>query len=242
MKAIDINSDVGEGIGNEAQLMPYLTSCNIACGGHAGDEKTIETVICLAMKHSVKIGAHPSYPDRANFGRKEIDISDLALKASIKEQVERVAAFAKAYKSPLHHIKPHGALYNKAARDEKTARLIVETVLEIDENLVLYVPYKSVIATVAQGKLKTLTEGFADRAYNKDYSLASRTTEGAVLDDVADVIKHCFQMISNKLVTIEGHILPFYLDTLCVHGDNPQALYILEKLTTALKRSNIKIC
>lgn len=240
-KIIDINSDVGEGIGNETQLMPYLSSCNIACGGHAGNKETMEAVVRLAMEHNVKIGAHPSYPDRANFGRKEMDISHLALKESFKEQVDRVSAFAKAHNSPLHHIKPHGALYNKAARNEETARLIVQITLEIDDNLILYVPYKSVIEEIAQGKLRTKIEGFADRAYNADYSLVSRNMKGAVLEKASQVIAHCSQLIDGKLTTTDGQLLPFKMDTLCVHGDNAHALDILKKLTNVLKGSNIQI-
>lgn len=241
IRYIDINSDVGEGIGNEALLMPYLSSCNIACGGHAGDDKTIQTVVRLAVKYNVKIGAHPSYPDRVNFGRTEMQISNSDLKQSIKEQINRVSAFAKAHKSPIHHIKPHGALYNKAAQEEETARLIVQTVQEINEHLVLYVPYKSVIAEVARGKLKTMIEGFADRTYNSDYTLVSRQKAGAVLEDTARVIAHCKRMIAQEIQTIDGQIIPFQMNTLCVHGDNTHALEILRKLTAALRADNIQL-
>jgi UPF0271 protein len=249
MVQIDINSDVGEGVGNEALLMPYLSSCNIACGGHAGDPETIEKVITLAMKYEVKIGAHPSYPDRANFGRKVLQMDLTALKKSLKEQILQVSAFLpicsvgqKAQQTSLHHIKPHGALYNKAAVDEVTARLIIETIEEIDDRLCLYVPYHSVIAELAKGRLQTKVEGFADRNYNDDYSLVSRSEKEALLTDPEKVWKHIVPMITeHRLRTITGKEVSFEIDTLCVHGDTTSAIEIVKYVHAKCMQHEISI-
>ena len=242
MIQIDINSDVGEGVGNEALLMRYLSSCNIACGGHAGDSETIEKVIGLAVKYHVKIGAHPSYPDRANFGRKVLEIDASELKRSLKDQILRVSAFAKLQQTNLHHIKPHGALYNKAAADAITAKLIIETIEEIDDSLSLYVPYNSVISALAKGRLQTVVEGFADRNYNDDYSLVSRSKKEALLTDPEAIWNHILPMITQgKLRTITGKELPFEVDTLCVHGDTAKAIEIVKHIYHECKRTEISI-
>ncbi|MFT5752443.1 MAG: UPF0271 protein [Flavobacteriales bacterium] len=242
MFQIDINSDVGEGVGIEALLMPYLSSCNIACGGHAGDLETIEKVIALAMKHHVKIGAHPSYPDRANFGRKVLTIDASDLKLSLKEQILRVSAFAKAQQTSLHHVKPHGALYNKAAADAVTAKAIIETIEEIDDRLCLFVPYNSVIADLAKGRLRTMVEGFADRNYNEDYSLVSRSEKDALLTDPEKVWKHILPMITeHKLRTITGKEVSFQIDTLCVHGDTISAIEIVQHVHSQCVRHEISM-
>tara|TARA_R110001632_G_scaffold28463_1_gene75869 strand:- start:799 stop:1551 length:753 start_codon:yes stop_codon:yes gene_type:complete len=249
MLKIDINSDVGEGIGNEASLMPYLSSCNIACGAHAGDVETIKKVVDLAIKYKVKIGAHPSYPDRANFGRREMKMTAANLKKSIRSQIKLVSdclltgqAGLKGQQSALHHIKPHGALYNKAAKDEAIANIIIETIEEFDDQLCLFVPYNSVIADLAKDRLATMVEGFADRNYNEDYSLVSRSQIDAVLTDPDAVWKHIFSMITkNKLHTIKGVIKPFQIDTLCVHGDTTTAIEIIKHLHQRCEQNQISI-
>lgn len=242
MFQIDINSDVGEGIGNEAFLMPYLSSCNIACGAHAGDPETIEKVIRLAIEHRVKIGAHPSYPDRVNFGREVLPMDFEDLKRSLKEQIWVVSAFAKAQNTTLHHIKPHGALYNKAASDKVIANLIIEIIEEIDENLCLYVPYQSMIASLAEGRVQTMIEGFADRNYNEDYSLVNRSEPYALLTDPEAVWNHVHPMIvENNMIAVTGKRLPFQMDTLCVHGDTSSALAIVEQLRLQCAKHQISI-
>jgi len=137
---IDINADVGEGIGNEAELMPYLSSCNIACGGHAGSPEIIKTVIQLAKKHDVKIGAHPSFPDPQNFGRKEMALPTNELVTSLKSQIKEVLTIAKSLNVYLHHVKPHGALYNLVAKNTAIAKLLVAVIKSFKEPLCLYVP------------------------------------------------------------------------------------------------------
>lgn len=242
MYSIDLNSDVGEGIGNEAQLMPFLSSCNIACGGHAGDIVTIQDTIQFAIEHHVKIGAHPGYPDKENFGRMILDIPASVLRDSLKEQILRVKNFAERQHQKLHHVKVHGALYNLAAIDIDIAHLIIDVVQKIDDQLVLYVPYQSVIQKEAKGILKMMIEGFADRRYNNDYTLVNRTLPKAVIHDVTEVLDHIIPMIKEQqLITINDDHMPFQIDTLCVHGDTPEALEILQKIHHGLKMYQIHI-
>ena len=242
MYHIDLNSDVGEGVGNEAQLIPLLSSCNIACGGHAGDDATIQETIQLAIQHDVKIGAHPGYPDKENFGRTIVDMSVTALRESLKEQILTVKNFAERQHQKLHHVKVHGALYNLAAVDVTIARLIIAIVQEIDDQLVLYVPYQSVIQKEAKGMLQTKVEGFADRRYNNDYTLVSRALPKAVIHDATEVIDHIIPMIKEQqLTTITNETLPFQIDTLCVHGDTPAAFQILKEIHQGLKKHEIHI-
>ncbi|MFT5891199.1 MAG: UPF0271 protein [Dokdonia sp.] len=242
MYHIDLNSDVGEGVGNEAQLAPLLSSCNIACGGHAGDDATIQETIQLAIAHNVKIGAHPGYPDKENFGRIIVDISVTALRDSLKEQIVTVKNFAERQHQKLHHVKVHGALYNLAAVDVTIARLIIDVVQEIDDQLVLYVPYQSVIQKEAKKRLKTKVEGFADRRYNNDYTLVSRTLPNAVIHHGLEVLDHIIPMIKEQqLTTITGEKVPFQIDTLCVHGDTPAAFQILKEIHQGLKMHQIHI-
>lgn len=233
---IDINSDVGEGVGNESQLMPYLSSCNIACGGHAGTKKTMLETLAFAKAYNVKIGAHPSYPDAANFGRKVMDISNTDLKIAIKHQIQGLKRLAKTTGQKLHHIKPHGALYNLAAIDETIAELMVQCILEIDDSLALFTPYQSVIFDVAHGKLETVIEGFADRAYNEDYTLAPREVKGAVLTESENVISQVLDTMQHQqITTINGVKIPFTAATFCVHSDTLNAVNIARKLYNALK-------
>jgi len=241
MKTIDLNSDVGEGVGNETQLLPLLSSCNIACGAHAGDEATMKAVVALAIKHQVKIGAHPGYEDKANFGRIPLSLSRKELKDSITTQIISLQAITQSEGGTLHHVKPHGALYNKAAIDAATAAVIIEAVSEIDKNLVLYVPYNSVIEELAKNILPIVVEGFADRNYNPDYTLVSRSQENALLTEPSQVLQHIKAMVAQEqLHCIDGSILPIQLDTLCVHGDTPQALEILKYLSRQAAQHQIK--
>ena len=240
---VDINADVGEGLNNEAQLMPYLSSCNIACGGHAGDSKTMLQVVQLAKRFKVKIGAHPSFPDKQNFGRQVLDMSCADLYTSLKQQIRYLMQILRNEHAILHHVKPHGALYNLAAIDEKTAKVIIEVVKSIALPLYLYVPYGSVIADLAKREnIKITFEAFADRNYNEDLSLVSRSEPNAVITNTDEVFEHVRKMIFDKKVrTINGVEVGINADTYCVHGDNPEALKLLQKLTKKLQESEVVI-
>ena len=240
---IDINVDTGEGIGNESQLMPYISSCNIACGGHAGDSETMRNVVKLAKQHSVKIGAHPSFPDKANFGRQVMDMPCVALYTSIKNQIKDLITILDEEHVALHHIKPHGALYNLAAVDEKAANVIVEVIKALAVPLKLYVPFNSVIANIAiQNNIQIMYEAFADRNYNNDLTLASRQEKHAVIHDADAMFNHVYNMILNKKVkTISGKLITLKAETFCVHGDHPDAINVITNLVSRLKNKGIKI-
>ena len=243
VRIIDINADVGEGLNNEAILMPYLSSCNIACGGHAGDENTMMEVVKLAKVNKVKIGAHPSFPDKENFGRQIMKISCADLYTSLKHQVRSLMKVLRTEHTMLHHIKPHGALYNLAAVDQKTAEVIIEVVKSIAFPIYLYVPYGSVIANLAQKEnIKITYEAFADRNYKADLTLVSRSQNNAVITDPIEVFEHVKNMIfRQKVKTINGVEVEIKADTFCVHGDNPEAIKLLQNLTEKLQRSKVII-
>lgn len=243
MKTIDINCDLGEGIENEELLMPFISSCNIACGGHYGDEKSIRKTIELALKKNVKIGAHPSFPDRENFGRKVINITPENLKEHLKSQLNLISSQLTRLHGKLHHIKAHGALYNLIAKDRETANVYLDAIEECTESVYLYLPYNSVVDILAKERnFKVKYEVFADRNYNNDLSLVSRTSDNALLIDPEKVINHVLFMIHNKAVkTIEKKSISITADTFCIHGDNKNALMILRELTDELKKQDIKI-
>jgi len=241
--SIDINADIGEGIGNESELMPLLSSCNIACGGHAGNIETMKMCVELAKLHQVKIGAHPSFPDKENFGRKIVDMSCSALYQTIKNQVKDLMNVARLQHTALHHVKPHGALYNLAAKDKNTAEVIVEVMKSIHLPLTLYVPYGSVVAQIAiKAGIPITYEVFADRNYNDDLSLVSRTLENAIITDLNTMSNHVENMIHNNIVkSINGVGVPIKAQTICVHGDNPEAIELVKKLRQNLIDSGTKI-
>ncbi len=240
---IDINADVGEGLANEAHLMPYLSSCNIACGGHAGDFESMKTVVKLAEQHNVKIGAHPSFPDKENFGRRFVEMSSADLYTSLKHQIRSLMTVLRNERLPLHHIKPHGALYNFAVKDEKIATVIIEVIKSIALSIKLYAPFNSVIANLAQQEHIPVTfEAFADRNYNEDLSLVSRDKKNAIITDSNLAFKHIYKIISEqKVMTIDGVEVALKANTFCMHGDNPEVLNILKNLTNKLHKKGIKI-
>ncbi len=242
MTQIDLNSDVGEGVGNETELMPLISSCNIACGGHAGDENTMSETIGLALKYHVKIGAHPSYPDRLNFGRKVMDISSQDLISSIKKQLTSFLNLLKKEGGELHHIKPHGALYNVIAKDEDLANTFLDAVEDLKE-VPIYVPYLSKMHKVAIKRgFRFYLEAFADRNYHADLRLVSRVDKNALINEPKMVLEHVLNMAKNGQVkTMDGEFIKIMAHTFCVHGDTPSALKILMYLHQELPNYNIQI-
>lgn len=241
-RTIDINCDVGEGIGNEQELFPMISSCNIACGGHAGTVETIRLCLKLAQQHNVHIGAHPSYPDKENFGRVSVVISDEDLISSIQSQMQRFSAACNQLGVALHHIKPHGALYNDIAKNEKKAHAFLKAIAPYKEQVFLYVPYGSVIQELAiADDFKIKREAFADRNYNTDLSLVSRIHENALISNGKDVVKHLMLMFNENVVnTISGDLIPIQADTYCIHGDTPAASQILAYITKQLPTYNLQ--
>lgn len=240
---IDINVDMGEGIDNESQIMPYISSCNIACGGHAGDFDSMYQVSELAKKHNVKIGAHPSFPDKVNFGRKAIKMPHDALKTSIKSQIQDLIVVLNTLNLPLHHVKPHGALYNLAAIDDTIANCIIEVIKSLSLPVKLYVPYNSVIAKCAiEEGINIVYEAFADRNYNDDLTLVSRTQKDAVIHDSEMLFEHVYSMMSTKKVkTLQGNYKTIKAETFCIHGDNPEAKNLILNLVEKLNDKGVKV-
>ena len=244
----DINCDLGEysgteNPGNDELIMPFITSANIACGFHAGDPFTIEKTIMLARKSGVKIGAHPSYPDRENFGRASMKISDKELTESLIYQIGAVKAIAEASGEKLSHVKPHGALYNDAAADYNLAMVIVQAVKSVDNSLFLFGPSGSQMQKAADDEgLKFVGEFFADRAYNDDGTLVSRKIAGSVLHDTKMVIGRVLKMVKDKeVITISGKIIHITAQTVCIHGDNELAPVFARELMSELKANGINV-
>jgi UPF0271 protein len=238
---IDINCDVGEGVGNESKLFPLISSCNIACGGHAGSVDTIRTCLKLAQKYQVHIGAHPSYPDKENFGRIPMDISENDLIESIRNQMQLFLNECKRLGATLNHIKPHGALYNEIAKDEKKARVFLKAIEPFKDNTFIYVPSGSVIHNLAIScNFEVKREAFADRNYNTDLSLVSRKKDNALITKGEDVLQHMLLIYTENLVkTISGEKLTLLADTYCIHGDTPSAFQILTYITNHLPQYNL---
>ena len=229
---IDINCDLGEGLDNEHIIVPLISSCNISCGAHAGSIEIMDKVIQLAVKHKVKIGAHPSFPDRKNFGRKVLDISNSDLQKSLEDQLTILKDRALLQNATIHHVKPHGALYNLIAVNREKASIVIAAIQHVFEAVKLYVPYQSRIEEVAvQSGIEIVYEAFADRMYNEDLSLVSRTFSNALIEDKLEVLKQV-QKISNKqlVTTVNFHEKKIKASTFCVHGDTKNAIEILEYL------------
>jgi UPF0271 protein len=242
-KSIDLNCDMGEGMDNDALLMPLISSANIACGYHAGDSATIKTTIMMALKHGVAIGAHPGFADRANFGRKEMLLDEATLFQLVSDQIKIIASIASICGAKIHHVKPHGALYNMAAKDERMARVIASAVKEFNPSLVLYGLSKSFLISEAKAiGLATASEVFADRTYQSDGSLTPRTDANAMLETVNDSLKQVLQMVQQKTVTsVYGKKIPLDVGTICIHGDGEQAVDFAKQINEFLHHQHIRV-
>lgn len=243
MNHIDINCDLGEGLPNDTELMNYISSCNIACGGHAGDIHTMDTAIALAMQHNVKIGAHPSYPDKTNFGRKQIAISLDELQISIEQQLRIFVERVTLQKGILHHVKAHGALYNVAAKDITVAQVLISAIKNTTNRVFLYVPFNSVLEKLAmENDIPIQYEAFIDRNYNDDGSLVSRSLENSVIHDKYKALEHLLFMIQyQKVKSISGKKIELASQTFCIHGDNKNVIDMITFIRESLPHNNIKI-
>tara|TARA_B100000768_G_scaffold2427_1_gene3132 strand:- start:1333 stop:2067 length:735 start_codon:yes stop_codon:yes gene_type:complete len=238
---LDINADVGEGIENENKLFPFISSCNIACGGHTGNYKTMLSTVGLAKQYNVKIGAHPSFEDRENFGRKILKVDKKELLSSLINQVESLQDILKNQEIKLNHIKAHGALYNLSAYDKDSAKIIIELAKKIDTKL--YVPYSSLISKMAKEQgVETYNELFVDRNYNSDLTLVSRENSNALINDSKTMFEHVKKIINDQIITsINNKNMSVEFDTLCIHGDSPNAIELIKELHFKLKNIGIKI-
>ncbi|KAF0811861.1 hypothetical protein IGB42_03671 [Andreprevotia sp. IGB-42] len=232
---IDLNADLGEGAPHDAELMALISSASIACGGHAGDVDSMRATVLAARAHGVRIGAHPSYPDRAHFGRRSLQITPAKLAIDITAQLWSLKAVCFEAGVSFSYVKPHGALYNDAARDAALADLIAGTIHEIDPGLALMgLAGSELIAAGQRAGLATISEVFADRAYLADGSLMPRDQPGAVLDHEAALAQALTVVNRGGLTAVDGTWLALNADSICVHGDNPHALAFLQLLHARL--------
>jgi UPF0271 protein len=218
---IDLNCDMGENIGNDEDIMPYITSANIACGFHAGDSKTMQTTVRLAKKYGVAVGAHPSWLDVEGFGRREMSLPPDEVGALILYQIGALYAIAKEERVQLHHVKPHGALYNQAAKDDILANAIARAVKRFSRDLILFgLAGSSLIRAGMEAGLQVANEGFPDRNYNPDGTLVSRKEPHAIIHFPDEVAKHALDLVQHGILFGDVRVK---VDTLCLHGDNPEA-------------------
>jgi len=238
---IDLNADLGEGGKFDPQLLSLITSANIACGGHAGDPHSMRKAVTHALKNSVNVGAHPSFPDRQNFGRTRVDISEAQLSDSIYQQIMALRAICDELGAKLFHVKPHGAFYNEVAKNKVLGLILIDVIKLIDPELKLMILAGSPLVKLArQQGLTVIEEAFADRTYLNDGSLAPRSKDGAVIHDPQQALQQVRQIIRNMPVkTLDGKPIIINATSICLHGDNEQALefaqLISEKLTEVNK-------
>ncbi|MCC7119314.1 MAG: LamB/YcsF family protein [Anaerolineales bacterium] len=228
---MDLNCDLGEGFDNDEAFLPCVTSINLACGAHAGDETTARMVLRCAKKFQVNVGAHPSWEDRENFGRKEVELGVEEAERIVFNQLAWLARIAAEESIQLTHVKPHGALYNQSAKDVELARAVARAVKRFDDHLILVgLAGSKLIEAGSEHQLRVAREGFPDRRYNADGSLLSRSVAGAVLESPAEVAAQAWRLIQSG-----------GLDTLCLHGDHPNAVANAHLLKQALEANGVKI-
>lgn len=240
---IDLNCDMGEGMNNDHLLMPLISSANIACGFHAGNRQTMETTIALAKKFNVKIGAHISFHDRDNFGRTEMDLPKDEMRQLIQDQLEAITTIASDNDVAVHHVKPHGALYNMSARDKTLAALIAFNVKEYNSALIIYgLSGSHSIKEAEKLGMQTASEVFADRTYQEDGSLTSRKMSNAIISDTNVALQQVLAMITEQtVISVSGKRIPIKADTICIHGDNVNAVAFANMINKVLIEQGIAI-
>ncbi len=249
MKKIDLNCDMGESfgryqLGEDGKVINLITSANIACGFHASDPETMEKTVMLAKENSVSIGAHPGYPDLQGFGRRNMNMSSKEIHAMIIYQTSALMGFCKANGVKISHVKPHGALYNQAVKDESMAEAIIKAVRDCGDNIGILAPYGSMLIKMAEKYgMKYACEVFADRAYNADGTLVPRSIPGSVIADTDKAVEQVIRMIlDGKVISIDGKEVPIVADSVCVHGDGEKALGTINMLRNRFKTEKIEVC
>lgn len=245
---IDLNCDLGESfgvytIGEDEAVLDYISSANIACGFHAGDPHVMFRTVQLAKEKNVAIGAHPGFPDLLGFGRRNMAMTPEEIYHMVLYQLGALSAFAQAHNTRLHHVKPHGALYNLACKDETIARAIARAVAHFDDRLILFGLSGSLLIKAGrEAGLQVAEEVFADRTYQPDGTLTPRSHPNALITDVQEAARRVVQMIREKKTeAVDGSILSISADTVCLHGDSPQAVQFARHLREALTREGIVI-
>jgi 5-oxoprolinase (ATP-hydrolysing) subunit A len=244
---IDLNADVGEGMATDKDLMPLVSSVNVACGAHAGDEATMRATIGLALRHGVAIGAHPGFADRENFGRKELSIQPAAAAGLVIGQARLLSDLAAGLGAEVGHVKLHGALYNMAARDEALANAIAAAlaaeVLDRGRSWALVALAGSVLASIGRERgLRVVGEAFADRTYRRDGTLTPRSQPGAVIDDPEAAARQALQIATAGSVTsTDGADVTIDAGTICVHGDRPSAVAFAHRVRSSLADAGVAV-
>jgi UPF0271 protein len=243
--SIDLNSDLGEGAGTDAAIMPLISSANIACGGHAGNDNTMRTTVELALRNHVAIGAHPGYPDRERFGRVALEMPPQELIEAIRRQIDSLVGIASRLGARVTHVKAHGALYNQAEREPAAARTILSGIeaATSGHDLVVFAPPGSAMYEEAKAAgMKVAREGFADRTYESDGTLRPRSLAGALITDPGAAAAQALSFLQKGgVTTMDGAFVTLQVDTLCIHGDTPGAAEIARAVRDALGRANVKI-
>jgi len=246
--SIDLNSDLGESfgawtLGDDEAIMPSVSSASIACGFHAGDPTVIRRTLGLAKRHGVAVGAHPSYPDLAGFGRRDMALAPEEVTDVVMYQVAVLAGMAAAEGLRLRHVKPHGALYNRAARDESTAAAIARAVALIDRDLALFGLAGSMLLDAGRREgLRVASEAFADRGYEPDGRLRARHLPGALVTDADQVVARVMGLLEDRsIAAVDGSRLRLDADTICVHGDTPGAAELARALRAGLEARGVRI-
>ena len=244
---VDLNADIGESFGRytcgmDEQVLAYITSANIACGYHASDPVVMERTVRLAAERNVRIGAHPGFPDLMGFGRRAMAMSEDEIRTMVMYQIGALGAFCRAAGVKLQHVKPHGALYNIAAKDPVTARAICRAAAEIDPQLVIMGQSGSCLVSAAEELgLSTACEVFADRASEPDGTLVARSRPGAMITDAEKAAERVLQMVTDGTVTAaDGSVIRVRADTICIHGDSPSALAFAASVRAALDSAGIE--
>lgn len=240
---IDLNCDLGEGAGHDAELMPLVSSANIACGGHAGDADTMRATLRLAKVHGVAVGAHPSWPDRIAFGRREMTATADDVFGWVVEQILTLMSLAQAEDMRLSHVKPHGALYNQAARDPVLAEVLIRAVCAVDRTLIVCGPAGSrLIAAGRAAGLQVMEEVFADRRYRDDGSLEPRASPRALITDQSEAVGQVLALIqTGQVTTVAGNRITLAADTVCLHGDGIKAVEFARAVRSALTGAGVEI-
>ena len=240
---IDLNCDMGEGIGNESELIEYISTCSIACGGHSGDAVSMEECIRLAQIYRKKLGPHPSYPDKENFGRVSMKLSNKSLKDALRSQLSHFFGIAAQLNAKVSHIKPHGALYNDMYSNVDLCIAFIELIEEFQKDLHIFCQPGSQLGKIAPlFGYSVMYEGFADRRYKQDGSLTSRKESYALISEVEDLHKQVYDIsVKKEVETFDGFRIPMDVQTLCLHGDSPNALIFASSLNRFLKENNIDL-
>jgi UPF0271 protein len=248
LDSIDINSDLGEfrnekQLTNELNILNYISSCSIACGGHVGDVNSIKTIIEACKKHSIAIGPHPSYPDKEGFGRRMIDIESKDLENSIRDQINLFLKVADSLSMPVRHVKLHGRLYNEVSKSEVLSSLFINLIDSFKYDLSVIGPAESLLGQMLEDKdIPFIPEAFIDRTYKEDLTLVDRSEEGSVLISVEEQINQARSIVCDeKIMSNNNKILNLKAETLCIHGDSPNSLEVAEALTNMLIKEKIKI-